>query len=120
MSHTSILIILLAFLTYGLRSKYLQSTELTGPMLFAVLGVLVGPAGADFVSLPISGSIIHTLAEITLILVLFSDAATIDFRQLRRDHNLPVRMLLRWASYDAEIGWRLGECRRPTAGVRAK
>ena len=94
MSHTSILIILLAFLTYGLLSKYLQSTGLTGPMLFAVLGLLVGPAGADLVPFPITSSIIHTLAEITLILVLFSDAATIDFRQLRRDHNLPVRMLL--------------------------
>jgi NhaP-type Na+/H+ or K+/H+ antiporter len=29
-----------------------------------------------------------------LILVLFSDAARIDLRQLRRDHDLPVRMLL--------------------------
>jgi len=94
MSHTSILIILLAFLAYGLLSQRLQSTALTGPMLFAALGLLVGPVGANLVPFQITGATIQTLAEITLILVLFSDAATIDFRQLRRDHNLPVRMLL--------------------------
>ena len=94
MSHTSILIILLAFLTYGLLSQRLQSTALTGPMLFAGLGLVIGPMGADFFPFQVTSSIIQTLAEITLILVLFSDAAAIDFRQLRRDHNLPVRMLL--------------------------
>lgn len=39
-------------------------------------------------------SAIHFVAEITLILVLFTDAARIDLMRLRRDHNLPVRMLL--------------------------
>jgi NhaP-type Na+/H+ or K+/H+ antiporter len=36
---------------------------------------------------------LHILAEITLILVLFTDAANIDLRKLRRDHNIPLRML---------------------------
>ena len=94
MSHVSILIILLAFLAYGLLSQRLQATVLTGPMLFAGLGLAVGPVGADLVPFQITSSTTHALAEITLILVLFSDAAAIDFRQLRRDHNLPVRMLL--------------------------
>jgi NhaP-type Na+/H+ or K+/H+ antiporter len=94
MSHSSILVVLLAFLMFGLLSQRLQSTALTGPMLFAGLGLLIGPAGADFMPFSITSSTVHMLAEITLILVLFSDAAAIDFRQLRRDHNLPVRMLL--------------------------
>ena len=42
----------------------------------------------------ITNATFHTLAEITLILVLFSDAASIDLKQLGRDHNLPARMLL--------------------------
>ena len=85
MSHVSILIILLAFLAYGLLSQRLQATVLTGPMLFAGLGLAVGPVGADLVPFQITSSTTHALAEITLILVLFSDAAAIDFRQLRRD-----------------------------------
>lgn len=94
MSHASILIILIAFLAYGLLSQRLQSTALTGPMLFAAFGLVIGPVGADLIPFQISSSTIHTLAEVTLILLLFSDAAAIDFRQLRHDHNLPVRMLL--------------------------
>lgn len=94
MSHTSILIVLLAFLAYGLLSRRLESTILTGPMLFAGFGLVIGPVGADLIPFEITSSTIHTLAEITLILVLFSDAAAIDFWQLRRDHNLPIRMLL--------------------------
>jgi NhaP-type Na+/H+ or K+/H+ antiporter len=34
------------------------------------------------------------LAEITLILVLFTDVARIDRNRNRKDHDLPVRMLL--------------------------
>lgn len=94
MDHLSILIIVAAFLVYGLISRRLESTVLTGPMLFAGLGLLVSPAGLDLIPIEITDTTMHTLAEITLILVLFSDAATIDLRQLRSDHDLPVRMLL--------------------------
>lgn len=94
MGHVSILIIVAAFLIYGLVSRRLQSTVLTGPMLFAGFGLLVGPAALDLIPIEITSSTIHILAEITLILVLFSDAASIDLRQLRRDHDLPSRMLL--------------------------
>ena len=37
---------------------------------------------------------IHLLAEITLIFVLFTDAARINLQTLRKDHLLPKRMLL--------------------------
>jgi NhaP-type Na+/H+ or K+/H+ antiporter len=36
---------------------------------------------------------VHLLAELTLILVLFSDAAAIKLSVLKNDHHLPVRML---------------------------
>ena len=39
-------------------------------------------------------SAIHLVAELTLILVLFSDAARINLKSVRQDHNLPSRMLL--------------------------
>jgi NhaP-type Na+/H+ or K+/H+ antiporter len=39
-------------------------------------------------------SAIHFIAEATLILVLFADSARIDLKQVRRDHSIPVRMLL--------------------------
>ena len=79
---------------FGLVSKRLQSTIITAPMVFAAFGLLIGEAVFGLAHLDFGHGFIHGLAEVTLVLVLFSDAARIDLRQLRRDHNLPVRMLL--------------------------
>ena len=79
---------------FGLVSKRLESTVVTPPMIFAGFGLIVGDAVLGMADLDFGHGFIHGLAELTLILVLFSDAARIDLRQLRKDHNLPVRMLV--------------------------
>ena len=79
---------------FGLVSKRLESTVITPPMVFTVFGLIIGEAVFGVADLDFGHGFIHGLAELTLILVLFSDAARIDVRQLRKDHNLPVRMLL--------------------------
>ena len=63
-------------------------------MVFAAFGLLIGPAVFGLARLDFDHKFVHGIAEVTLILVLFSDAVRIDLRLLRRDHNLPVRMLL--------------------------
>ncbi len=90
----AVLSFMLVLIAYGLVSKRIKGSALTGPMLFTLFGLLASPAVFGLVSLQLSNEDLHLLAEITLILVLFSDAANIDLAQLRRDHNLPVRMLL--------------------------
>lgn len=82
-----------AVLTYSFVSGRLSSTWVTAPMVFAIFGLAVGGAGMGLVSLQVSHGAIHLLAEITLVLVLFSDAARIDLRLLIRDHSIPTRML---------------------------
>ncbi len=94
MDVSAILAITLALIAYGLISRKLDGTLLTGPILFTLFGLIAGPAAFGIISLQISNQALHLLAEVTLILVLFSDAANIDLAQLRRDHDLPVRMLL--------------------------
>ncbi|HUU71479.1 MAG TPA: sodium:proton antiporter [Burkholderiales bacterium] len=94
MNLTATLAIALALVAYGLVSKKVDGSILTGPLLFSVFGFVAGPALFGIVPLHISNEAVHLLAEVTLILVLFSDAANIDLGQLRRDHNLPVRMLV--------------------------
>jgi NhaP-type Na+/H+ or K+/H+ antiporter len=94
MTISTVLLVMLALVTYGLISRKLKGSILTGPLLFAIFGLLVGPWALGLISIEVSHEDLHTLAEITLVLVLFSDAASIDLAQLRRDHNLPVRMLL--------------------------
>ena len=79
---------------FALLSRRMQSTILTAPMIFAAFGLAIGPAGLSLADFDFGHGFVHGLAEVTLILVLFSDAARIDLRQVRRDHNLPLRMLL--------------------------
>lgn len=82
------------FLAYGLVSGRLEGTVVTAPMLFVAFGLMAGPDGFNVVNLQLEHSAIHIIAELTLILVLFTDSARINLNRVRRDHNLPSRMLV--------------------------
>ena len=81
-------------LTYALISGRVEGTVLTAPLLFALFGFLAGAGGIGLVGFDVEHSAVHVIAEATLVLVLFTDAARIDLDRVRSDHNLPVRMLL--------------------------
>ena len=91
---TSIAIIIGGLLTFSLVSGRLQGTVLTPPLIFVLFGLAIGAGGLGVLDVNPEHGTIHLVAEVTLILVLFSDAARMDLGRLRRDHDLPVRMLL--------------------------
>ena len=82
------------FLAYAMISGRLEGTAMTAPLLFVGFGFLAGSGGLGFAVIDVEHSAIHVIAELTLILVLFTDAARIDLDRVRRDHDLPLRMLL--------------------------
>ncbi|MGI9625677.1 MAG: cation:proton antiporter [Longimicrobiales bacterium] len=90
----AIAVVAVGFLLFGVFSQAARGSFLTGPLLFAAFGLLAGPSGLGWVRLSMAEGFLHTLAEATLILVLFADAATVDLKVLRRDHKLPTRLLL--------------------------
>ena len=90
----SLTIIAGGLLLYSLVSGRLQGTVITAPLVFIVFGFVVGEGWLELVKIDISHSAVHFVAELTLILILFADAARIDLKQLRTDHDLPVRMLV--------------------------
>lgn len=90
----TITILAAALLAYSLVSGRLAGTMLTAPLLFVVIGFLVGPGGFGVTGVEFEHSAIHIVAELTLILILFTDAARIDLSSVRRDHDLPTRMLV--------------------------
>ena len=94
MELTALALVAAAFLLYALVSGRLEGTVLTAPIVFAAFGFLVGPGGFDLAEIDVGHSFLHTVAELTLILVLFADAARIDLQRVREDHNLPLRMLV--------------------------
>ncbi|MEM7137670.1 MAG: sodium:proton antiporter [Myxococcota bacterium] len=78
---------------FGLVSKRLATSSLTPPLVFVGCGMAFGPAGLGWLHLNVEQGAMHILAELTLILVLFGDAARIDWFALRRELGLPVRLL---------------------------
>ena len=94
MDFTVILIVAGLFLLYCLVSKRLENTSLTAPMIFTGSGLIIGFFWENFFGTSdMNQGTVHILAEITLILVLFIDAAHIDLKSLKKDHILPQRML---------------------------
>ena len=88
-----ITVVVTGILVFGLFSKKLEGTPITLPIVFTGFGWLVGTGGLGLAEIDPSHGVIHTIAELTLILVLFSDAARIDLKRLISDHDLPLRLL---------------------------
>lgn len=82
-----------ALLGVAAVSQRISGTPVTPAILFVSFGLIVGPKALDGVDLSSTGSIVEVLAEATLALVLFSDAARIDLRQLRSTVGVPIRLL---------------------------
>jgi NhaP-type Na+/H+ or K+/H+ antiporter len=89
----SLAIVALALLGVAAFSGRLSGTPVTPAMVFVLIGLLVGPAVLGEVDLESSSGTVRTLAEATLALVLFCDAARIDLRLLRREVGVPLRLL---------------------------
>lgn len=87
-----ILLIAMFAMAYAMVAKRLSATVLTAPMLFLGFGYLVSTLGV----MPIAGAetALHLVAETTLIILLFLDAAQTDLKALRTRHVWPARMLL--------------------------
>jgi NhaP-type Na+/H+ or K+/H+ antiporter len=80
-------------LGYAAVSGRLQRTPISAAMVFVTAGYLVGNHGAGLISGGSARESERILAESTLTLLLFADAARIDMRALRVEYALPVRLL---------------------------
>lgn len=78
---------------YSLVSRRLDRWGITGPMVFVGAGILLGPKCLDQVGLELTTGAGLIFAEVTLVIVLFADAARIDLGVLRGNRNLPARLL---------------------------
>jgi NhaP-type Na+/H+ or K+/H+ antiporter len=62
-------------------------------MLYTFFGILLGGLVLDIIPLTPESNLVEVIAELTLVIVLATDASRIDLRGLFRDHNLPTRLL---------------------------
>ncbi|MDD1652105.1 MAG: hypothetical protein LUO86_03610 [Methanomicrobiales archaeon] len=83
----------LIIFAYSLVARPIGESIVTAPMVFVTIGLVLGSSGLDILPLRSQSSLILIIAEIALVLILFSDAARIDRRALMGDRNLPLRLL---------------------------
>src|SRR6516225_2506040 len=71
-----------------------ERSLISGPIVFTGVGFLLDPDGLGLLRFNITGEGLRLLAELTLAMVLFTDAANADFGVVRRNLGLPERLLL--------------------------
>ena len=79
---------------YSVVAKRLERTPVNGALVYVAFGAICGPAGLGLLDLSTDQQTIRMLAELTLALVLFADAANADLGVLARFRQFPVRLLL--------------------------
>ncbi|MEU8460334.1 cation:proton antiporter [Streptomyces sp. NPDC029003] len=90
---------------YGALSRRLSTTVLSGPLVFMLFGLAIGPQGLDLLDRAKDPEITRALLESALVLLLFSDAAQIRARDLRREEFLPLRLLTVGLPATMALGW---------------
>ncbi|MHC4980444.1 MAG: cation:proton antiporter [Planctomycetota bacterium] len=80
-------------LLYSAVAGGVERTWISGPIVFVALGVLLGPVGFGLLAREGDPELLMALAELTLALVLFTDAAGANLGVLRQAKKLPVRLL---------------------------
>ncbi len=77
---------------YGVVSKRLESTIISGPMVFVIFGFILSSDVSGLITNK-DHILIDIIANLTLMLVLFSDASRISLGLFRREQDLPQRLL---------------------------
>jgi NhaP-type Na+/H+ or K+/H+ antiporter len=93
MSETTFAVVTLLILGWAVVSNLLVKANVTGALVFTAAGYLVANPDWGVLSVDVDAPSVHVLAEATLALLLFSDAARVDVVRLRHDVGLPLRLL---------------------------
>lgn len=110
--------VLAAFLLiYSAVAGRVERSWISGPIVFTAIGFALGPGGLGVLRINISGEGLRLLAELTLAMVLFTDAANADFGIVRRNLGLPERLLGLGLPLTILLGFLLAVIVFPSLGI---
>jgi sodium/hydrogen antiporter len=75
-------------------SKPLDRRGITSAMVFMLAGLAVGVSALGLFDIKLESAVAERVAELALVLLLFSDAMRVDLRSLRHELSWPTRLLL--------------------------
>jgi sodium/hydrogen antiporter len=111
----AILVVAAAIFLWGAVSARLERADLSAPIVFVALGSVLAAAGlVDGGTAP---ETLQPLVEITLVWVLFSDAARVRVQDLRDDLGRYVRLLALGLPLTVLAGWGLAAWLFPALGL---
>ena len=93
---------------YSAVAGGLERTRISGPMIFTVVGLIIGPLGLGWLQPELDNDGLRVLADITLALVLFIDAANADLSVVKRSFRIPQRMLVLGLPLTILLGFGVG------------
>ena len=92
--HQQLAILAVFVFLYSLVAGRVGRSMLSGPIIFVAAGFLLGPMVLGWFPGDESRETLRTLADLTLVLFLFIDAANANLKTLKRKAGIPARMLL--------------------------
>jgi NhaP-type Na+/H+ or K+/H+ antiporter len=90
---TGLILLLAMMVIYTMVASSLGRKSITMAIFFVVLGTIFGEQGLGFFRFSLSEKVVGLLIEITLGLLLFADASTLNLKEVREDTSLPARLL---------------------------
>jgi NhaP-type Na+/H+ or K+/H+ antiporter len=115
MATTATLLLTATIFVWGVVSGRLQRDDLTAPIVFVAVGGLF--TAVHIVNAPSAMATFKVVVEVTLVWVLFSDAAGVPFRDIRHDFGRIIRLLAIGLPLTVLAGWVLAQWFFPHLGI---
>ena len=93
MTESAFAVLMSIVIAWAVLSDRLARWNISGPLVLSVAGFVLANETWGLVPIDIEAPSIQLLTEITLALLLFSDAARVNIASLRRDVQVPARLL---------------------------
>jgi NhaP-type Na+/H+ or K+/H+ antiporter len=102
---------------YSAVAGGVERTPVTGPIVFTAFGLALGPMGLGWLTMEVDRVGLRTLAELTLAMVLFTDAANADLSVLGKSWRIPERLLGIGLPLPIVLGFAVGVLLFPGLGL---
>lgn len=93
MEAIGLLVVLVGILLVAGVSERIRNTIITLPMLYVLFGLFAGLVLRDLLRLSFDDPLVEIIAQLTLVLVLATDASRINLKSVLSSYTLPLRLL---------------------------
>src|ERR1051325_12046286 len=90
---TGLALIGIVIIVSALLSGLVDRSGLPQVAVFILIGAALGPLGFGVFNMTLDSPVLRVVAALSLTLVLFTDAVTLNIKEVKRDSGLAFRML---------------------------